>query len=172
MHSILFKFFCIVQIVVFVCKPVEPMFPSTSTAALRDLVTRSRSSSPTSSTSSLLSKHQHIETRNPVASSSKSNKNRINQETRLEETERLTRERSNNINLNEAAVQTNVPFSELNPSRDGFFARANRVLARQAASALVGTAIGFGADEILHRMNSTSTITSTTTTEENALVDQ
>lgn len=79
----------------------------------------SRSTSSASSTSSLTSKHQHLESRNSEASTSKSNKNRINQDG----TERVTLERRSSLIVNEAAVQTNVPFSKLNPSRDGIIAR-------------------------------------------------
>lgn len=178
MSSTLLKNFCIVQIVFFL-NSVETVIPSATNVALKDTaqLSRSRSSSSSSSTASLTSKHQHLEERNLVASTSKLKKNRINQQTRLDETEPLTHESSRSI-LNEASVQTNVPFSELNPSRDGFFARTNRVLAKHAVSTFVGTAVGFAVDEMLHRMNSTSTtITTTTTTppstttEENILVE-
>lgn len=158
MLPILLKLFCIVQIVFFL-KSVESVFPSASNGVLRGSVQlpRTRSSSSVSSTSSLLSKHQHLDqVKDPVASTSKLTKNRINQETR-------TREKSS-INLNEASVQTNVPFSELNPSRDGFFARVNQAFAKQAASALAGAAVGYAVDEWVHRKNNTTSTPSTTTT--------
>lgn len=107
----------------------------------------SRSSSSASSTTSLTERHQHIDILNPVASTSKSSKTRNNKELHLEEINpnRQTIGRSSSsINLNEAIAQTNVPFAESNPSRDGFYARVNKVLVKHASAAVVGAAVGLG----------------------------
>lgn len=128
-------------------------------------MSRSRTSSTSSSTTSLTAKHQHIETRNPVASTSKANKNKFKQELSLDEAQRLTIG-ENNINLNEAALATNV--EQINPARDGFYASINRILLQYGASAVVGTAVGVGTFEILNRNTSTSPTTETSVSNSNS----
>lgn len=70
--------------------------------------------------------------------------------------------------LNEALLATNV--EHLNPSRDGYHARNNRVLARYGVGAVVMSALGVGAAEIYKRTSAVltkTTSTTTSTTEEN-----
>lgn len=70
--------------------------------------------------------------------------------------------------LNEALLSTNG--DHLNPSRDGYYANVNRVLARYGVGLAVGTGIGAGAVELYNRTISklpTTTSTTSTTTEEN-----
>lgn len=75
--------------------------------------------------------------------------------------------------LNEALLSTPTNIERLNPARDGYYARINRVLVRYGISAVVGTAVGFGVVKIYNHtvasMTSTTTRTTTTstTTEEN-----
>lgn len=69
--------------------------------------------------------------------------------------------------LNEALLPTNV--EHFNPSRDGYYARINRVLVRYGVGAVAGTAVGVGAVEIYNRavLATTTSTTTSTTTEEN-----
>lgn len=75
--------------------------------------------------------------------------------------------------LNEALLSTRTNVERLNPARDGYYARVNRVLVRYGISAVIGSAVGFGAVKLYnHTITSmttttTSTTTTTTTTEEN-----
>lgn len=142
----------------------SPIIPRSSNV-LRQQLTRSRSSSTSSSTRSLTERHQHIEiTNEPVASTSKKNKNSSNGnrlqkvDLSLDETRRLR------VDLNEAAQGTHAEL--LNPARDGYYTRLNRVLLRYGASVGLGTAIGAGALDLYERTHAAAkTITTTTTTE-------
>lgn len=68
--------------------------------------------------------------------------------------------------LNSALLSTNV--EHLNPARDGYYASANRVLARYGIGAALGTVVGVGGVELYNRTHSLAEwTTTTTTTEEN-----
>lgn len=74
--------------------------------------------------------------------------------------------------LNEALLSTPTNVERLNPARDGYYSRVIRVLARYGISAVVGSAVGFGAVKLYnHTFASLSTTTTpsttTSTTEEN-----
>lgn len=89
------------------------------------------------------------------SSTSKIQKNRARQESRLDETQRV-RNIGNNIDLNEALLSTNIEPSLLDPSRDGFYARMKM--------------LQNGASEIFNRINTTTTTENSNIIDENNLL--
>lgn len=102
----------------------------------------------------------------PTASSSSSSKTRNNVHFQSDVARRLSDD------LNEALLATTG--EHLNPSRDGYYARVNRVLARYGVGVVVGSAVGIGAVKLYNQttvaLETTTTTTSTTTEENSSLV--
>lgn len=74
--------------------------------------------------------------------------------------------------LNEALLSTPTNVERINPARDGYYARVNRVLVRYGISGVVGTAVGFGVVKLYNhtiasKPTTTTTTSTTSTTEEN-----
>lgn len=146
------------KVIIFLCiyNEIEAAGSSSSikrTQSMKPLMAQKpiRTSTSSASSTASTSRHQHIELRDPVASTS--NTKQITFE------EDLQRLRSvSNINLDEAVRATNA--EHLDPTRDGVYARLNRILLQYGTAVVVGSAIGAGAIELVNR---TSTATTTTT---------
>lgn len=113
-----------------------------------------------------------LQSRTPSMTSSTSSTSAAKLEASTSKIKKTHESHFEDIVLNtEAAVQTNVPFDQLNPSVHGIQAR---ILSKQTASTAVGTAVGVGIalsmNELIDLWFRSSTTTTTTTTEENNLI--
>lgn len=152
--------FCIVFIILFSIKQCTAPSPSLTkhrriqsasfpieNAGERPISTViSTDSSPTHSFSSIASE----------AKAGPSREKTIDRRQLIEEQERLTNIASS-INL-DAALESTYG-EQLNPARDGFYARIQRILIQQGAAAVVGSVAGYGVYEFLNRANGTTTTT-------------
>lgn len=137
----------------------QSMRPLMSHKAKSNINVRTRSDSFSSTSSvasdSALTEHNKAEAQ-PIATSSKKHSadfSEVDLQSTVEKSKHVSFGKS--INLNEASVATD---GNINPARDGAFARLQSVL-RYGTGAAIGTAIGLGGAVINQRLNQNITET-------------
>lgn len=108
-----------------------------------------RAKSQSESMLTISSKHEEVEVK-PSSTANEIKEIDIHDEQHLIERPRHVNF-ATGVDLTEALIPTNNGPEHLNPERDGFFARVNRIVFPAAAAGIaVGAAIGAGVDKILN----------------------
>lgn len=119
------------------------------TVVLKPIERPKSQSESLSSMDSISSKHEEVVKAKPSSSATEIKEIDIHDEQHLIERPRHVNLASG-ADLAEASLPTNSGPEHLNPERDGFFARVNRIVFPAAVGVAAGAAIGVGVDKIIN----------------------